>query len=72
MHITDGEMGLAMGFGARIRADQRAAQQAVNSRDSEVARLRRRIQQLERENAQLIAERGRSNLARFAAHLARH
>ena len=72
MHVSDGELGLAMGFGARIRADQRAAQQAVSSRDAEINRLRRRVAALERENAQLIAERGRSNTARFAAHLARH
>ncbi len=72
MHITDGELGLAMGFGARIRSDARAAQAAVNSRDAEINRLRRRVAQLERENAQLVAERGRSNSARFAAHLARH
>lgn len=72
MYISDGELGLAMGFGARLRADQRAAQQAINGRDVEIARLRRRVAQLERENRDLIAERGRANTARFAAHLARH
>lgn len=72
MHITDTEMGLAMGFASRIRSDARAAQAAVAGRDVEINRLRRLVAKLERENAQLIAERARSNSQRFAAHLARH
>lgn len=72
MHITDGELGLAFGFATRIRADQRAAQTAVNSRDNEIARLRRRVAALERENAGLIAERVGRHQQRIAAYLSRH
>ncbi|QYO78392.1 hypothetical protein [Devosia salina] len=72
MHITDTEMGLAMGFASRIRQDQRAAQAVVAGRDAEINRLRRRIQQLERENGQLIAERAGRHQQRIAAYLAKH
>lgn len=72
MHITDTEMGLAFGFASRIRQDQRAAQQAVNGRDAEINRLRRLVAKLERENAQLIAERAGRHHQKIAAYLARH
>ncbi|GAB5430151.1 MAG: hypothetical protein Devi2KO_36100 [Devosia indica] len=72
MHITDGELGLAFGFASRIRADQRAAQQAVSSRDAAIASLRHRISQLEREKAALIAERAGRHQQKIAAYLARH
>lgn len=72
MHITDGEMALAMGFGARIRADARAAQAALNGRDAEITRLRRLVAKLERENASLIAERAGRHQLRIAAYLGRH
>lgn len=72
MHISDGELGLAMGFASRVRADQRAAQQVVAGRDAEIARLRRRVAQLERENRDLIAERAGRHQQRIAAYLAQH
>lgn len=72
MNISDGEMGLAMGFGARLRADAREAQAVVDSKNVEIARLRRRIQQLERENAQLKADRTSRHRAVLMESLARH
>lgn len=72
MHVTDSEMGLAMGFASRIRQDQRAAQQVVAGRDAEIARLRRRIAALERENAQLKADRTSRHRAVLLESLARH
>lgn len=72
MHISDGEMGLAMGFGARLRADARQAQAVVDSKNSEIARLRRQIAQLERENAQLKADRTSRHRAVLLESLSRH
>lgn len=72
MHISEGEMGLALGFASRIRQDQRAAQQVVAGRDAEIARLRRRIAQLERENAALKADRTSRHRAVLLESLARH
>lgn len=72
MYISDGELGLAMGFASRVRSDARAAQQLINDRDAEINRLRRRIAALERENAGLIAERAGRHQQRIAAYLGLH
>ena len=72
MHISDGELGLAMGFSSRIRQEQRAAQQVVAGRDAEIAKLRRRVAALERENARLKADRTARHRAVLLESLARH
>ena len=72
MHISDAEMGLAMGFASRIRADARQAQAVVAGQDAEITRLRRRIAALERENAQLKADRTNRHRAVLLESLARH
>lgn len=72
MHVSDGELGLAMGFGARLRADARQAQAVVDSKNCELAKLRRRIAALERENAALKADRTARHRAVLLESLARH
>lgn len=72
MHVTDAEMGLAMGFAARVRSDTRQAQAIVDFKNCEIARLRRRIAALERENAQLKADRTNRHRAVLLESLARH
>ncbi|WEJ31690.1 hypothetical protein [Devosia sp. SD17-2] len=61
MHVSDGELGLAMAMGSRLRADQRAHQSAIAQKDSDIAlltaALRRARAELEEERAKrLLAE----------------
>lgn len=72
MHISDGEMGLANAMGSRLRQDARHAQAIVDRKNAELGRLMRRIEQLERENAALIAERTQRHRAVLLESLSRH
>lgn len=60
MNITDGELGLAYGIGARLRADQRAHQSALARKDSDIALL---TAALRRARAELEDERAKRLLA---------
>lgn len=57
MQITDGELGLAMAMGSRLRADARAAQRVVDRKNAQLASTRRQLSSLQAQNRELIAER---------------
>lgn len=63
MHITDAEMGIAMGAGAAIRNIERSAHAAIAQRDRQLAAAKRRIAALEAELKSLRRDRAASNLA---------
>ncbi|MVS98890.1 hypothetical protein [Devosia marina] len=63
MHITDGELGLAMGVGAAIRNIERNASNIIAQRDRQLAAAQRKIAALEAELNGLRRDRASSNLA---------
>lgn len=63
MHITDGELGLAMGAGAAIRNIERNASNIIAQRDRQLAAAQRKIAALEAELNGLRRDRAASNLA---------
>lgn len=69
MQITDGELGLALAMGGRLRSDARAAQAVVDRKNAQLSHAHRQLNSVQAQNRELIAERTARHREKIMAYL---